>query len=650
MSLRTRRGVALLASLVFVGAACQPGAPAPATGQPGGQSPGAPTAGQSPAGPQSPEDLLFKHAYAPEQGTPGGNVVISDWQAANQLNYYYSNAFANSQVLAVTMRSLAVVTHDGHWKEDLAAKLPRFSDNSVREDAQAGTGCPPKAGAGGSPAASPASPSPSPAAVKGFSVDLAIKPNLKWSDGETLDLNDLRYTWQWVMDPAQEGITTLGWDRIDRFDVGADGLTATVHFCEPYAGYFGTLLGSPLLPEHYMTTIPVAEANKRSYPMSADIAKAPVSGPFKYVTASADTIELERNENWASARDRAAYLDRVTFRFFPDNKEGMIAAFKAGEVDVATNLLQGDYDAIKDVDPATGKALVEAAWEYEHFDMNQAGAGPGKGHPALKDFEVRKAIAQAIDRTALYQAVFPGQPLPPAEQTVCTNAPPGTYWRLGQGLECPAFDQNAAIQTLEAAGYRDTDGDGIREDKGGGGPLRFTHCTSQVPAREASGNFLARELKKIGIQLDVNLVDSTTVLFANWPDVAADTKCNLAHGNYDTSEFAYVLTFDLFGNYYYSYHTEQIPTEQNEGNGYNYLRYSNPQMDEALNTLKSAIRPEQQVEAAYTVQRVYVEQIPEVVLYYRASTRGVSAKLRNFFKNPSTSSDMWNIEDWFLAQ
>jgi ABC-type transport system substrate-binding protein len=72
-------------------------------------------------------------------------------------------------------------------------------------------------------------------------------------------------------------------------------------------------------------------------------------------------------------------------------------------------------------------------------------------------------------------------------------------------------------------------------------------------------------------------------------------------------------------------------------------------MDAALDTLASAIRPEEQLDAVYTVQEIYIDQVPEVVLYYRAEARGVSAKLNNFEKNPGTASDMWNIEDWWMT-
>jgi len=619
-----KRLFGVLATTAIVLAACQGAAtPSPSTAPSSAPSasPSEAAASPSPSPEPTPVDyeaLLFNFNYQPATGTPGGKVIISDWQAANQLNPWYSNAFANSEVFAATMRSLWTTTADGHWKPDLAAKMPKFSDNSIKPDASG----------------------------NGFSVDLELRPGLKWSDGQPFTTADIIYTWHWILDPAQVGISTVGWDSVDSI-TATDDTHATAHFKENFAGFYG-LLSGPYLPEHYMKNIPIKDAPAKSYPVSPDIAKSPTIGPFKYVTASADTIELTRDDNWtgpAEACGGKACLDNVTYKYYPDNKDGMIAAFLAGDVDVAEDLVQADYDAIKGVDPSVGKAILQPSWLYEHFDMNESGAGSGKGNAVLQDPVVRKAIAQSIDKNAMFQTVFPGSPLP--DKPACVNATPSNYWQLPDA-QCPAYDVAAANAALDAAGY--TKGaDGIRVDKQGQ-PIVLEHCTSTADFRQTGGQFLQKSLQDIGIKLNLNFVDSTAVLFANWPDVAADTKCNLAHGNYDTSEFAYVLTFDLFGDYYYSYHSEQIPTDANSGNGYNYLRLNDPDMDNALNTLKSAIKPDEQVQAAYKVQQIYIDKTPEVALYYRNETRGVSAKLNNFLYNPSTSSDMWNIEDWWVTQ
>ncbi|MEO8229778.1 MAG: peptide ABC transporter substrate-binding protein [Chloroflexota bacterium] len=610
------RLIGLLASTAIVFAACQGATTSPsATTAPPASAPASSEAPSvAPSGPVDYDQLLYGFKYEPTAGTAGGKVIISDHQVANQLNPYYSNAFVNTEVFTSAMRSLLTVSSDGHWKPDLADGPITYKDN-VKVDADG----------------------------KAFTVHAKLKPNLKWSDGQPLTMNDFKYTWTWVNDAATAVPSKLGWDEVDKVDVSADGLEADFHFKAPFAGWLGTIGGNWPLPEHYMKTIPGKDAAAKSYPVSAELGKAPVSGPFKYVTATPDTIELARNENWAGG-DHPAYLDGVTYKFFPENPEGMIAAFLASEIDVALDLLQADYDAIKGVDPSKGKALLEAAWEYEHLDMNQAGLGQGKGHPALKDIVLRKAMAQAIDKKAMYETVFPGAPYP--DNNPCTNATPSNYWRLPDA-KCLPFDVAAANKALDDAGYT-AGADGIRVDPKSKLPLVFEHCTSVAPARVLGGDFLAKSMQAIGVKLNVNAVAGAQVLFADWPDVKADTKCNLAHGNYDTSEFTYVLSFDLYGDYGYSYPTEQIPTDANKGSGYNYLRLSNPDMDAAVTVLKSAVDPKEQVEAAYKLQQVYLDTVPEIVLYYRNSTRGINVKLQNFFKNPSTASDMWNVEDWWL--
>lgn len=620
----------LLASTAIVFAACQ-GATSPtpsaASAAPASSAPAASASGGASAAPsgsggqQDINALLYGANYNPAQGQPGGKVVVGEWQAPNQMNYYFSNAFANSEVYALVWRSGLVVSSDGHYIPDLFAKPLTFAD-SVKQDTSG----------------------------KGFTVHAELKPNEKWSDGQPLTMDDYKFTWQRVNDKNQTGITTLGWEQIDKVDVSADKLSADFHFKEPFAGWIGTIGGNPPLPMHYMQDLDVKNDSK-AFPLSADIGKVPTSGAFKFDTASPDTIELSRNDNFIDGKacGGKACLDGITFKTFPDNKDGEIAAFLSGDIDLALNLQTADYTAIQGVSADVGKALIAPAWEYEHLDLNQRGAGPGKGNTALQDPVVRKAIAQAIDKKTLYQTIFPGYPVP--DQEPCQGAVPGqNYWALPQDqATCPTFDVNAANTALDQAGY--TKGsDGIRIDPKTSKPLSFTHCTSNTPVRKTSGDFIAKSLQAIGIKLDVNTVDSTKVFFATWGDVSPDTKCALFRGNYDTAEYAYVLSFDLFGNTYYSYSSEQIPTDANKGNGYNSLFVKDPDVDAAINKMKTAINPQDQVQYSYQVQKaVDVDKVYEVVLYYRTAVRGVSTRLQNFFQNPSTSSDLWNAQDWFVT-
>ena len=623
-----KRLFSLLASTAIVVTACggsatpSPAAstaPPPATAAPGSASPSA----AAPSASVAPDinTILYGAKYDPAPGTKGGKVVIGEWQAPNQLNYYFSNAFSNTEVLAMTMRSGLVVSADGHYMPDLFAKPLTFQD-SVKKDAS-GTG---------------------------YTVHAELKPNQKWSDGQPLTMNDYKFTWQRVQDKDATGAATLGWENIDKVDVSADGLSADFHYPKPFGGWIGTIGGNPPLPEHYFKGLPAKDDNK-AYPLTSAIAKAPTSGPFKYQTASADTVELVRNDNYneGKACGGPACLDAITFKAYPDNKDGETAAFKTGDVDVALDLQTADYAAIQDVDPAIGKAIIGPGWEYEHLDMNQRGKGPGQGNTALQDPVVRKAIAQAIDKDALWKTVFPGTPVPAVK--ACQSGVPGlNYWSLPAAqANCPTFDVAAANAALDAAGY--TKGsDGIRIDPKTTKPLTFEHCTSNAAVRKTSGDFIAGALQAIGIKMNPSYVDSTKVFFATWGDVTADTKCSLFRGNYDTAEYAYVLSFDLFGDYYYSYASEQIPTDANKGNGYNSLFLKDTDVDAAIQTLKDSMNPQDQLDAAYKIQQIVdVDKVYEVALYYRQQVRGVSSRLNNFFQNPGTASDQWNAQDWFVT-
>lgn len=630
-----KRLLGLIATGAIVVAACGPSAATTAPSQGTTPETAAPeTAAPSEAAatplPENVDDLLFGSDYAPSAGTPGGTVVIADWQIPDQLNPYYSNAFVNTQVFQSTMRGLWTVSHDGKWVPDLGATVPSVTNGMIRIGDAKGE-CPADAQQG---------------TTEAFDIDVDLKPGLLWSDGTPLTLNDLKYTWQWNLDPAQTGLAggTTGWDLITDFVVAADGLTGTVSFCTGYAGVLG-LLSLPILPEHYMSTIPVADAATLSYPVGAGIENAPVNGPFKYASASSSAIELARNDNFKAGvggRAAPAYLDRVLYRFFEGDKAAMIAAAIAGELDVATDLLQFDVPALDGQLPSSHELLVDTAWEYEHFDINQSGAGPGKGHPALTDSNVRMALAQAIDKNALFAVVAPGIPVP---ETACTPVAPGLYFRSTENLTCVQYDPEASKAALDAAGWVDTNGDGIRDKDGV--ELSLLHCHTGAGFRTTTGDFLASAFKDIGVELTNTPAPET--VFAGWNEVPADAICNLSHGNYDTAEFAWVQTFDLLGNFY-GYHTSRIPADSNNGEGNNYVRLSDPRMDAVLDELFGLTDPFDQVAKAAEVQSLHTELQPEVVLYYRSSARVVNTLLENFEKNPGTSSDMWNIEDWYLTQ
>jgi len=616
----------LVAVVAILSAACGGAAP---SGNPASNSPGSSNAASGTSASAAPGEsaaaasncaagdincLLFTSSYKPAAGTPGGTLVLGEWQPPSQLNPFYSTAFAAIEAIQPALRGLITISSDGKYLPDLAESVPTLDNGGVKIAPDG----------------------------KSFTVTAKLKPNLLWSDGKPLTMNDLAYTWKWATDKDQSGcaLCAIGYPQISAIDVSSDGLTATIHFSQPFAGWLGWLTNY-LLPEHYFSTIPVKDAVKQGMPLSPAIKNVPWSGPFVITNASSTEIDYDRNPNWHAgvSSPHPAYLDHLKFAFFGD-KNGEIAAFRSGEIDIALDLQQDAYPAIASVDPSVGQATKTPVWEYEHFDLNNdPNHTRGNG---LWDPNVRKAIAMAIDKQAIINAVFPGQQLTPA----CSPAPPGLWYRKDE--TCPAYDVKGAKQLLQQAGWT-PDSTGILARDGKQMDLELC-TTSGNPTRLTELQKLQGFLQAVGIKSSIKTGDATSVVFAGWNDTKPDTDCSLYRGNYDIADFAYVITGSPYNDYYFTYSSEQWP-EKGDHNGSNDTRFADPNMDKALNALAVDIDPKAQLVDAGTVQDAYAAGIPEIPIYYRSEATGLSVHVGNWpGYAPSATGPTWAVEDWYFKQ
>jgi peptide/nickel transport system substrate-binding protein len=140
------------------------------------------------------------------------------------------------------------------------------------------------------------------------------------------------------------------------------------------------------------------------------------------------------------------------------------------------------------------------------FALN-GGAGLKKPHPALLDPRVREAISHAIDRKTIVDRVLAGLGKPAEVLSVS----PDPAWTPAVPPEDQyTFDLAKAKQILDDAGYKDTDGDGIREMPGGGRPLQFRYAVrSEGNTGESTAEFISGWLKEIGIGTTQKVYDDS---------------------------------------------------------------------------------------------------------------------------------------------
>jgi peptide/nickel transport system substrate-binding protein len=655
MSFRTRRWPVALAALLFV-AACGGTSPttvpttAPAASTPpaatGSTAPTA-TTGASGSPSETPSGGSGSPAASgtPSGGPTGGKLIFAEWQPVSQLNPFFTTAFTSFESLGPALRGLLTINEAGEWTADLATQVPSVDNGGLVPNASAPADC---------------TTSDAPTGDC-FTLNVTLKPGYKWSDGKDVTLNDFKTTYDQAATWGDAGVGCSGcatfvplldstlktglYDAKNRYikdvTVAADGMSMTVTWQKNYAGWLGWL-SSAFLEGDWVKGID-GQAATSAMPVGPGIEKVPWNGPFKIIAASVDGIDYEKNTGWGGD---PAKLDTLSEKFYA-SKDGMITDFLAGNVDLAFDMTQADFEAVNAVAPEVGKAELDSAWQYEHFDLMTAGGSRLGGTVAkhgLDDLDVRTAIAMAVNKQDLVDVLFPGSGVQPA----CSIAPPGTPWR-DETVTCAAFDVAGANALLDKNWPVNAD-TGVRTNKDGDS-IQLQLCTTAGnPTRLTELSKLNQYLSAVSIPSTVATADAGSVVFAGWADTTDDTVCSIYRGTYDIADYAYVLGGDIYSNYYYTYHSSQIPSDDNP-NGSNDTRLNNKEMDDSLTALGFEIDPTKQNALASTVQKTVATQNNEIPIYYRAETTGVSVHVGGWTKyNPSSAGPTWHVEDWFLAK
>jgi peptide/nickel transport system substrate-binding protein len=611
----------LLGTAAILAAACGTGTP---SGSPTGSGAAAtpPPASNPPPSVATTEDELFGTKYAPEEGADGGTLIIGDWQEANQFNPYYLGQQTEANVASAVWSTLVVFTNDYKYAPDLAASIPTVGNGGVKAPGEGGDA---------------------------MTVTWTLRDGLKWSDGEPLTCDDFKYAAEWVLDPDNVGVITAGFTDLQKENgVECKSDTEMVwHFANIFEGYLALFLAP--LPRHYLEKIPMADQVNGAGFRADEAANLPVSGAFKFESVTPQQeLRLARNENYTSfSTNKPAHLDNLIFKWYGD-ADLMIAGFKAGEVDVATDLQDSDLPKVQDLGdqvsaiPALLYEFLRPNWSEGPFDAtkktggcsrNPAVADRGTGCP-MADPAMREAVAFAIDKNEINSRLLGG-----TVQVANTNVTPDAWFFADQ---TPAtFDPDKAKQILEDAGWKDSDGDGVREK--GGLKAKIELCTTTRQVRIDTIALISDWLKDVGIDAISNPVDSTAI-FADYNEATADTPCGLSVSNFDLAEHAFTSSLDPLGNYF-NYHSSQF-----EPDGSNDAQVVDSGIDASLDTVKDSVDFGVIKDAMTEFQGLYVEKTVEVPLYYRKQVDLHSAKAGNFLGNPTLAGPTWNAVDWFVKQ
>jgi peptide/nickel transport system substrate-binding protein len=217
------------------------------------------------------------------------------------------------------------------------------------------------------------------------------------------------------------------------------------------------------------------------------------SGPFRYVAyAPRDRIIVERYPDyWATVPP----VDGIEFRFMPDHS-ARVAALQAQEVDVIYSV---PLEAAAQLSGAAHiRILPSKVGAYQGLGILLSGQHP---HDITQDISVRKAIGYAVDRGAIVRTAFGG--FATASQTLIPAAVLGPYAERIAGY---AHRPEMARSLLEEAGWRDADGDGIREKDGRRLSLTLVTGYPTATVNRGTPDLLRSQLAEVGIEVRIEAV------------------------------------------------------------------------------------------------------------------------------------------------
>jgi peptide/nickel transport system substrate-binding protein len=324
----------------------------------------------------------------------------------------------------------------------------------------------------------------------GLTWTYKLRPNMKWSDGKPLTAEDIA----WTVNTSREE------EWFNHFAV-TQNLTAkalddtTVEIKSSVPDPKLPVMDVYILPKHIWGKMSADEREK--YEGTDGVGSGPfVLEEFK----KGQFTRFKANPNYWRGKPA---VDKVVLRKF-NNPDAMVAALKTGELDAAEDIPTSGFNNLKQDDNIVTVEGYQGA--MGEIAIN-GGDGLKKPHPALLDPKVRQAIGHAIDKQTIVNRALGGLGIP--AQTLSTSPDPRWSPDIADGV-LPTFDLDRANAILDDAGYKDTDGDGIREMPGGGEPLNFRYMvrSDSVNAKPIA-EFFTGWLEEIGIGTTRKTVDDS---------------------------------------------------------------------------------------------------------------------------------------------
>ncbi|MCC7358241.1 MAG: peptide ABC transporter substrate-binding protein [Anaerolineales bacterium] len=475
-----------------------------------------------------------------------------------------------------------------------------------------------------------------------MTVSWTLVDGITWEDGEPVTTDDIMFAWEVASSPDSPNSKYVI-DRTTSYTAVDDKTWTWVSLPGYTSGtYFLDAVNRPL-PRHQLGSMTPAQMLE-----DEGVNRDPLAyGPFKIDEwVAGDHITLSKNPTYYRASEGLPKLDQLIYRFVPDTNQ-LIAQLASGECDLGTQdaAFEGSLPLIRQFETEglmTPQIVAGTTFEHLDFDTLPVDSYTGfagrvkndDGTPIFANVSIRQAIAYCLDRQAIIDATTNGagvimhayspsdHPLYPGDDNITQYG----------------FDPAKGLELLAAAGWTDSDGDGILDK--GGEKFSFVHSTRNNPLR-------AQVTQVVQAQLKENCMIETTIELVGG-EYFSDGPDGMVFGRqYDLGEFAWLTGVEPGCTIYA---TTAIPNEVNGWGASNNTGWSNAEFDAACAAAGATLNADEKKAQHGLAMQIFAENLPAIPLFSRGKILVTGPNVTGVIMDPTANSELWNVENFDLVQ
>ncbi len=391
-----------------------------------------------------------------------------------------------------------------------------------------------------------------------------LRDGVKFHDGSSLDAGDVVFTFETILDPELKARFRSLFTPIETIEA-VDDLTVRITLKEPYAPLL-SYLDMGIVPSDYVEG-------------GGDLSSNPV-GTGQMQLASwerGSRIVLEPyGDHWSGQTPANGF----EFVVVGDNT-ARAQAFEAGDLEIIQSPLSPqDIGRLVGDDRFQNAIMGGLGITYLNINVSD---------PLLADPQLRRALSMLVDQETIVGQIYEGV------DQVATSILLPSSWAYDASITQPTFDPEGASSAFAAAGWTDTDGNGILDRDGQ--DLELTLSThSEDPNRIQALEYIQFLMQENGVNASISISD--------WPAFSAGVRV----GEHQIALLGWLNIVDPDRLMYAQFHSSGT---------LNWGGYANAEVDQLLDTGRASIDVDDRIAAYQAAAGMIADELPYFVIAYQ---------------------------------